>query len=87
MKIDLRFAPVVALLSGLVGGLLGVVATYGWNVLWPLIGVLALAGLVWLAFLTRREGEIPFWRGALATTLLATSVVAVAWGVISRAGI
>lgn len=87
MNIDLRFAPVVALLSGLVGGLLGVVATHGWNLLWPLVAVLALAGLMWLTTLSRRDGVMPFWGGALATTLLVTSVVGAAWGLVSRAGI
>jgi hypothetical protein len=87
MNTDLRFAPVVALLSGLVGGLLGVVATHGWNVLWPLLGTLGLAGLVWLTILTRRDGVMPFCGGALATTLLTTSVVGAAWGLVSRSGI
>ena len=34
-RIDLRFAPAVALFSGLIGGLLVVIARQGWHFVWP----------------------------------------------------
>lgn len=79
-RVDRRFAPAVALLSGLLGGLFVLVARLGWHVLWPVIGVLGALGIVWLVYLVRRDRQTGFWEGVLAATLLATCGAAAVWG-------
>ncbi len=86
--VDLRYAPAVAVLSGLIGGFLVIVARDGWRFAWPAIGLLAVIGLSLLATIVRRkQSEKHFWTTVIATSLALTGVVAAAWGITGGAGL
>jgi hypothetical protein len=85
-SIDLRFAPSVAAISGLVGGLLVVIARHGWQYVWPLIGLFGCIGLAWLFAILRRDSPLAYFPAVVATSLAAVSVVAAVWGIVSGVG-
>jgi len=87
-RIDLRFAPGVALFSGLIGGLLVGIARQGWQFVWPLIGIFGCVGAAWLfASFRRSDAEPAYFRAVVATSLLAVSFIAAVWGIASGVGL
>jgi hypothetical protein len=84
--IDLRFAPSVAAISGLIGGLLVVIARHGWQYVWPLIGLFGCIGLAWLFAILRRDTPPAYFPAVVATSLAAVSAVAAVWGFVSGVG-
>jgi hypothetical protein len=84
--IDLRFAPGVAAISGLLGGSLVVIARHGWQYVWPLIGLFGCIGVAGLFAILRRGTPPAYLPAIIATSLAAVSVVAAVWGVVSGVG-
>jgi len=74
-RIDYKFAPCVALLSGLLGSVVTLVVHRGWHLAWPLIGFLGVIGVAVLALSLRRRQE-NFVLAVLGTSFTAVSVVA-----------
>jgi hypothetical protein len=86
--VDLRFAPAVAVLSGLIGGLLAIVARHGWQFAWPAIGLLAGVGIALIFVIQRQpDHETSYWTAVIATSLALTSVVAAGWGIAGGVGL
>jgi hypothetical protein len=87
-RIDLRFAPIVALLSGLFGGVLVMVARHGWQFVWPIVGVSAVLGFASLVVIGRhRDGEPLYLATTIATTLAVVGFAGAVWGIVSGVGL
>jgi hypothetical protein len=84
--IDLRFAPSVAATSGILGGLLVVIARHGWQYVWPLIGLFGCIGEASLFAILRRDNPPAYLPAIIATSLAAVSVVAAVWGIATGVG-
>jgi hypothetical protein len=84
--IDLRFAPAVAAISGLVAGSLVVIARHGWQFVWPLVGLFGCISVAWLFRVLRRDTPPAFLPAIVATGLAAVSLITTVWGIMSGVG-
>lgn len=74
-RIDYKFAPCVALLSGVLGSVVTLVVHRGWHLAWPLIGFFGVVGgALLISSLRRRQENLVL--AVLGTSFTAVSVVA-----------
>lgn len=82
-QIDFRFAPCFALLCGVIGGVLGKLADFGWQVLWPSLAVVLAAGVALAVGAARRSGPTPLWIAVLAGSFITAAVLTAGWGIVN----